>query len=66
LDVEATCSASHFVGHAEMVSSPLFEITRVLVRLNHVASFIVNANHTIMGESPPFSHRKGSHLYIDK
>jgi hypothetical protein len=24
---------------------PLFEIARVLVRLNHVASFIVNANH---------------------
>jgi hypothetical protein len=23
----------------------LFEITRVLVRLDHVASFIVNANH---------------------
>jgi hypothetical protein len=44
----------------------LFELARVLVRLDHIASFIENANHTIMGESPPFSHRKGSHLYIDK
>jgi hypothetical protein len=28
--------------------SPLFEIARVLVLLDHVASFIVNANHGIM------------------
>src|SRR4029077_1142474 len=27
---------------------PLFEIARVLVRLDHVASFIANANHGIM------------------
>jgi hypothetical protein len=27
---------------------PLFEIGSVLVRLNHVASFIVNPNHGIM------------------
>jgi hypothetical protein len=27
---------------------PLLEIARVLMRLNHVASFIVNANHSIM------------------
>jgi hypothetical protein len=27
---------------------PLFEIALVLVRLNHVASFIVNANHSVM------------------
>jgi hypothetical protein len=27
---------------------PLFEIARVLVRFNHIASFIVNANHGIM------------------
>jgi hypothetical protein len=26
----------------------LFELARVLVRLNHGASFIVNANHGIM------------------
>jgi hypothetical protein len=26
----------------------LFEIARLLLRLNHVASFIVNANHRIM------------------
>jgi hypothetical protein len=30
-------------------SLPLFELTGVLVRLNHVASFIVNANHSVMG-----------------
>ena len=29
-------------------TSPLFELARVLVRLDHVASFIVNANHSIM------------------
>jgi hypothetical protein len=29
-------------------SSPLFEIARVLLRLNHVARFIVNANYSIM------------------
>jgi hypothetical protein len=29
-------------------SSPLFELSRVLVRFNHVARFIVNANHGIM------------------
>jgi hypothetical protein len=28
--------------------SPLFEITFVLVRFDHVARFIVNANHGIM------------------
>jgi hypothetical protein len=28
--------------------SPLFEIAGVLVRLDHVARFIVNANHSIM------------------
>jgi hypothetical protein len=27
---------------------PLFEIARVLMRLDHVASFIVNVNHSIM------------------
>jgi hypothetical protein len=27
---------------------PLFEITSVLVRVDHVATFIVNANHGIM------------------
>jgi hypothetical protein len=28
-------------------TSPLFELARGLVRFNHVASFIVNANHAI-------------------
>jgi hypothetical protein len=27
---------------------PLFEITRVLVRIDHAASFIVDANHGAM------------------
>ncbi len=30
------------------VHSPLFEIALVLVRFDHVASFIVNANHSII------------------
>jgi hypothetical protein len=32
--------------HTEKLNSPLFELASVLVRLNHVASFIVNANHS--------------------
>ena len=32
-------------------SSPLFEIARVLVRLDHIASFIVNANRRIVVNS---------------
>ncbi len=35
-------------------TSPLFEIARVLVRLDHVASFIVNANHGIMRTAVEF------------
>src|SRR4029450_8110474 len=31
---------------------PLLEIARVLVCLDHVASFIVNANHRIVGTAP--------------
>jgi hypothetical protein len=30
------------------IGSPLFEIARVLVRLDHIARIIVNANHGIM------------------
>jgi hypothetical protein len=30
------------------MASPLFEIAHVLVRLDHIASRIVNANHSIM------------------
>src|SRR4029453_3636201 len=29
-------------------NSPLFELARLLVRLDHVASFIVNANHSVV------------------
>jgi hypothetical protein len=35
-----------FVSRA--LNSPLFEIAPVLVRFDHVASFIVNANHCIV------------------
>jgi hypothetical protein len=38
---------NHFTS-AMHSCSPLFEIARVLVRLDHVASVIVNANHSIM------------------
>ena len=31
-----------------LIALPLFEIARVFVPLDHVASFIVNANHSIM------------------
>jgi hypothetical protein len=33
---------------AERGASPLFELANVLVRLDHVARFIVNANPRIM------------------
>ena len=33
---------------AERKASPLFELARVLVRLDHIASIVVNANHSIM------------------
>jgi hypothetical protein len=35
-------------AHARRDTSSSFEIAHVLVRLNHVASFTVNANHSIM------------------
>ena len=44
----ASCSASRFTGQAEIGTLPLSELALVLVRLNHVASVIVNANHSIM------------------
>ena len=30
------------------INSPLLELARVLVRLDHVARFIVNADHSVM------------------
>jgi hypothetical protein len=33
---------------AERKASPLFEIARLLVRFDHVATFVVNANHSAM------------------
>jgi hypothetical protein len=35
-------------GDNLLATLPLFEIARVLVRFDHVARFIVNANHSIM------------------
>jgi hypothetical protein len=35
-------------GAARLKKSRLFEIARVLVRLDHIASRIVNVNHGIM------------------
>jgi hypothetical protein len=32
-----------------LIALPTFEITRVFRPLDHVAGFIVNANHSIMG-----------------
>jgi hypothetical protein len=36
------------LDQAEIENSPFFELALVLVRLDHVASRIVNANHGIM------------------
>jgi hypothetical protein len=35
-------------SHTERKASPLFEIAPVFVRLDHIARFIVNANHGMM------------------
>jgi hypothetical protein len=35
-------------AHSNRDNSPLSEITNVLVRLDHVARFIVNADHSIV------------------
>ena len=45
----AKFSGTHaFAEHSKHDRSRPFEIARVLVRFNHVASFIVNANDGIM------------------
>jgi hypothetical protein len=47
----SVCSRRQAVTEAVEITdnrSPLFELARVLVRLNHVACFIVNANHSMM------------------
>jgi hypothetical protein len=36
------------VACRSIAASPLFEIALVLVRFDHIASFIVNPNHGIM------------------
>ena len=38
----------HVAALCFLLRSPFFEFARVLVRFNHVASFIVNANHSAM------------------
>jgi len=38
-------------GRWQVRALPLFEIARVLVRVDHVASFIVNANHGVIFEN---------------
>ncbi len=35
-------------AQAAWQNSPLFEIASVLVRVDHIASFIVNPDHSIM------------------
>jgi hypothetical protein len=41
---------------ATIETSPLFEISPVLVRFDHVSSFIVNADHCIVRTDADFSH----------
>ena len=43
-------SRAEFSG--QKLNSPLFELACVLVRLNHIASFIVNANHSVVAAGP--------------
>jgi len=42
----------HRVAAFVLLRSRLFEIARLLVRLNHVACFIVNANHSVVAAGP--------------
>jgi hypothetical protein len=39
---------SGMVAHADRDNSPLFEIALVLVRLDNVASRIIDANHSVV------------------
>jgi len=41
-------AGNQWATHFRHCDSKLAEIARVLVRLDHIASFIVNANHRIM------------------
>jgi hypothetical protein len=40
-------------------NAPLFKIAGVLMRLDHIARFIVNANHSIMGTHEKRSNHGG-------
>jgi hypothetical protein len=45
--------------------SPLFEIARVLVRVDHVASFIKNANHSVTGAAVKLCVLCGRRVVVD-
>jgi hypothetical protein len=47
-----------------MENLPLFELALVLVRFDHVASFIVNANHRIMSGLGDSEYRAFTYTYI--
>ena len=49
--------------HAER-SSSLFELARVLVRFDHVASIIVNANHSVIRAEAVRVHRMVTHFSV--
>jgi hypothetical protein len=46
-DAVSLCDQLGFADAIKNANSSLFELARVLVRLNHIARFIVNANHGI-------------------
>jgi hypothetical protein len=46
------------------MASPFFEIALVLVRFDHVARFIVNANHRIMSGLGDSEYRTFTYTYI--
>ena len=41
-------STGSLILNFEKVNSPVFELSRVLVRVDHVVRFIENANHSVM------------------
>ena len=51
IQASSVCSRRHAVTEAVEITdnrSPLFELARVLMRLDHVARLIVNPNHSIV------------------
>jgi hypothetical protein len=47
LIVVAAMKIPLMIGHTK-INSPIFELGLMLVRFDHVASFIVNANHFVI------------------